>query len=431
MPTLRFLHTSDWHLGQTLHDYDRSYEHQCFLDWLLGSIGELQADALLIAGDVFDNANPSAAAQKQLYQFLRRAKEIYPALNIVLVAGNHDSAARLEAPAPLLDALGVAVTGQVTRLADGSIDLQKLVLPLKAKDGSTAAWCLALPFLRPADLPRDLPCDLLPQTAPEGGEQVKPLFADKYVQGIAELYRRAFEFAQQQRSAGQAIVAIGHCHMMGGETSDDSERNIVIGGSEALPDKIFDPVIAYAALGHLHKAQRIAKKEHLRYCGSPIPLSFAEVDYKHQILCVDLEGAEVSRIQEVRVPRSVPMLRVPAKPAPLEQVLQALNELDLPPCAPHAAPFLQVRVLLDSPQPGLRARIEEQLKDRPVRLAKIETTLQQSAQDGEMLSLEELQKLKPDQVFQRLYQQRYGNPVPIPQLQAFHELQQAAEQAAL
>src|SRR5437868_773213 len=102
---MRFLHTSDWHLGQTLHHFERGYEHQCFLDWLLDTISAEQADALLIAGDIFDNANPSAASQKQFHRFLRQAKNRAPNLNIVIIAGNHDSPGRLEAPGPLLQAL--------------------------------------------------------------------------------------------------------------------------------------------------------------------------------------------------------------------------------------------------------------------------------------------------------------------------------------
>ena len=100
---MRFLHTSDWHLGQTLHSFERFHEHQAFLDWLVDVIVAEQIDALLIAGDVYDNANPSATSQKQLYRFLRRAKSAAPHLNIVIIAGNHDSAGRLEAPAPLLE----------------------------------------------------------------------------------------------------------------------------------------------------------------------------------------------------------------------------------------------------------------------------------------------------------------------------------------
>ncbi|MES2114379.1 MAG: exonuclease subunit SbcD, partial [Pseudomonadota bacterium] len=84
---MRLLHTSDWHLGQSLHNFDRAYEHQCFLDWLLDTIVAQKIDALLIAGDVFDNANPSAASQRQLYRFLQQASERVPHLNLVVIAG--------------------------------------------------------------------------------------------------------------------------------------------------------------------------------------------------------------------------------------------------------------------------------------------------------------------------------------------------------
>ena len=151
---MRFLHTSDWHLGQTLHSFERFHEHQAFLDWLIDTIVAEQVDALLIAGDVYDNANPSATSQKQLYRFLRSAKSAAPHLNIVIIAGNHDSAGRLEAPAPLLEELDVSLVGHVVRDVDGNIDYGRLVVPLKDRSGQTTAWCLAVPFLRPGALTR-------------------------------------------------------------------------------------------------------------------------------------------------------------------------------------------------------------------------------------------------------------------------------------
>src|SRR5450830_1653635 len=116
---MRLLHTSDWHLGQSLHNFDRHYEHQCFLDWLIDTIVAEEADALLIAGDIFDNANPSSNAQRQLYRFLQQAKTRAPGLQIVVIAGNHDSPGRLEAPGPLLEAHGTVVIGNVVRGRDG------------------------------------------------------------------------------------------------------------------------------------------------------------------------------------------------------------------------------------------------------------------------------------------------------------------------
>jgi DNA repair protein SbcD/Mre11 len=409
--SMRLLHTSDWHLGQTLHNFERTYEHQCFLDWLVETIVNEAADALLIAGDVFDNANPSAAAQKQLYRFLQQARLRAPNLNIVIIAGNHDSPGRLEAPAPLLQAHGTSVIGHILRNEAGEIDLERLIVPLRDAQGTVRAWCLAIPFLRPGDVPR--------LTSVEG--EAAPV--DPYLDGIALLYAQAFELAASRRQPGQAIVAMGHCHMADGLTSLDSERRIVIGGSEALPTTVFDAGIAYAALGHLHLAQRAGKKDNVRYCGSPLPLSFSEVAYQHQVLRVDLEGDAVSALVALAVPRAVELLRVPSRPAPLEEVLEALAALELPEQPLHAQPYLEVRVVLDAPEPGLRARIETAIAGKPVRLAKIEPTRKLAAgAEADALSLDQLAQLQPDDIFKRLYQQKYASEAPADQLAAFMEL---------
>ncbi|MES3026004.1 MAG: exonuclease SbcCD subunit D C-terminal domain-containing protein [Pseudomonadota bacterium] len=407
---MRLLHTSDWHLGQTLHNFERGYEHQCFLDWLLDTIVAEQADALLVAGDVFDNANPSAAAQKQLYRFLQQARQRAPGLDIVIIAGNHDSPGRIEAPAPLLESHGTAVIGHVLRDGAGQIDLERMLVPLHDASGAVRAWCLAVPFLRPGDVPR------------AGEDGAAP--ADQYLNGIALLYQQAYALAAARRTPGQAIVAMGHCHMVDGQASLESERRIVIGGTEALPAAVFDPGLAYVALGHLHLAQRVGQREQVRYCGSPLPLSFAEVGYRHQVLRVDLAGDGAAAVTALPVPRAVELLRVPARPAPLEQVLAELAALAPAPLPLHAQPLLEVRVLLDAPEPGLRARIEAALEGKPVRLAKIEPTRSQQGEAGgaPAMSLDQLAQLQPDDIFRRLYQQRFGGEAPADQLSAFAEL---------
>ena len=420
---MRLLHTSDWHLGQTLHNHERAYEHQCFLDWLVEALVAEQADALLIAGDVFDTANPSAAAQKQLYRFLQQARARCPQLDIVIIAGNHDSPGRLEAPGPLLEAHATTVIGHVLRDADGLIALERHIVPLHDKNGAVAAWCLAIPFLRPGDVPR---------AASDGGDKgdegdeadETATRADPYLAGISLLYQQAFALAAGRRSEGQAIVAMGHCHMVGGAASLDSERRIVIGGTEALPAGMFDPAIAYTALGHLHLAQRVGQQDHLRYCGSPIPLSFSEVGYQHQVLRVDFDGGALQDVTPLMVPRAVELLRVPAKPAPVEEALAALASLVLEELPLHAQPLLEVRVLLDGPEPGLRGRVEKAIAGKPVRLAKIEPTRKQDSAGAieTVLSLDQVAQLQPDDIFKRLYTQKFGDPAPSDQLAAFAEL---------
>jgi exonuclease SbcD len=403
---MRLLHTSDWHLGQTLHNYDRGHEHQCFLDWLAETIVAEDVDVLLVAGDVFDNANPSAQSQRQLYQFLQHARSRAPWLQVVIIAGNHDSPGRLEAPSPLLQVHGATVVGNVVRRADGTIDIERLLVPLADRAGMVKAWCMAIPFLRPGDVPR---CD-------EG--------ADPYLDGIRQLYRQAFELARERCADGQAIVAMGHCHMVDGQSSHESERRIVIGGTDALPASMFDPALAYAALGHLHLAQRVGQQEHLRYCGSPLPMSFSETNYQHQVLRIDLDGSKAGAVTSIHVPRAVDLLRVPATPAPLAEVLAQLEALDVPELPANAWPYLEVRVLLDGPEPGLRAQVEAALAGKPVRLAKIEPTrkVATAAPADDALTLDQLAQLQPDDIFRRLYQQRYGEDAPAEQVEAFAEL---------
>lgn len=410
---MRFIHTSDWHLGQTLHNFDRSYEHQAFLDWLIECLVNEAADALLIAGDIFDTANPSAQAQKQFYRFLQQAKQRLPHLQIVVIAGNHDSPGRLEAPAPLLEEMGVTVIGFVPHLEDGSIDLARLVIQLKNKAGKITAWALAIPFLRPSDVPK---CEAE--------------VSDPYMAGIALLYQQCLQYALNVRQADQAIIALGHCHMVGGEISEESERRIVIGGTEALSANMFDANVAYAALGHLHLAQKVGKQEHLRYCGSPLPMSFAEVDYQHQVLRVDLDGERTSAITPIYVPRAVDLLRVPKQPASLAQVLIALTALDHPADTPlERQAYLEVRVILNEPEPGIRAEIEKAIEGKPLRLAKIEISYSAKASTASAhISLDELEKLQPEDIFHRLYESKYQSETPSELNTAFTELLVASDE---
>ena len=137
--SLKIIHTADWHLGQTFFGYDRDEEHEAFLSWLIDILTLRQTDVLLIAGDVFDVANPSAAAQRRFFRFLREANRRNPQLQIVIIAGNHDSAARLEAPIPLLEELNTSIVGAVPRKPIPKIDFDSLLIPLYNKGRKTGS----------------------------------------------------------------------------------------------------------------------------------------------------------------------------------------------------------------------------------------------------------------------------------------------------
>ena len=408
---LRILHTADWHLGQSFHDYDRDYEHAQFLDWLLHTLAERRTDVLLIAGDVFDSVNPSATAQRRFYDFLARAHTTLPALQIVATAGNHDAGARLEAPAELLESLRITVVGTVSRDEAGAIQYPRFLVPLKAVNGEVAAIAIAVPFLRPADVPE----------VPEA--------ADFYLDGIRELYRCATEHAQREHPHA-TLIALGHCHMQDAAESRDSERRIVIGGAEALRTDIFPAHLAYVALGHLHRPQELDGGR-IRYCGSPIPLSFSEKDYPHRVVEIVLDGTVAAT--SVLVPKTAALQRLPAnKAAPIAEVLQLLADAvfdsELP---PEAHPFLEVRVLDDGPDPTRRRRIEEALAGKAVRLASIkleppprsETSAQATA---EAPALADLSALDPEEIALSAHRERYGTEPEPSVLAALREILAAA-----
>ena len=151
---MKIICTSDWHLGNLFHGNDRLPEHRHFLSWLLARIKEQHPDALLIAGDIFDNGNPSAAAQSAYYEFLADATETCPDMNVVIIAGNHDSASRLEAPRALLTRHKVEIRGNIHRSwvanEDGGnwvINYDDLMIPINGGDGSQAI-VLTVPYLR-------------------------------------------------------------------------------------------------------------------------------------------------------------------------------------------------------------------------------------------------------------------------------------------
>ena len=408
---MRLFHTSDWHLGQNLHGQERDFEHASFLTWLLARLAERQPDVLLIAGDIFDTVNPPVKAQERLYDFIVNAHEQQPKLTIVMIAGNHDSGSRIELPAPLMRRLRTHALGRVLWLDDGTLDVERLLLPLPDAEGEIGAWCLALPFLRPAEV-------------------TGATLGDNYLRGIGRVHELLIEAANLKRQPGQALIAISHAHMAGGSVSEDSERSLIIGNAEALPASLFGPSITYVALGHLHKPQRVNGEERIRYSGSPIPLSFSEIGYAHQILEITCEGDQLRSVETLLIPRAVNLQRI--GPAPLAELLLQLKDLpDIDLLADtERQPWLEVRVRLDEPQPDLRNQIEGALQGKAVRLVRIAAEYAGNGRgdgrdDGE--GLIELDQLNPLELFSRAWQENYGSEVDEQTLTDFATLLQEVQ----
>ncbi|BEE18569.1 nuclease SbcCD subunit D [Aeromonas enteropelogenes] len=406
---MKILHTADWHLGHQLHGHDRRFEHDAFLDWLTDTLKARQIDALLVAGDLFDTANPPASAWQQLYRFLARLRAEMPNLDMVLIGGNHDSPSKLDAPHELLRAFDLHLVGSISRDKDGQLETDRLLVPLHDNEGKVAAWCAAVPFLRSSDL------------------RVEPLAEgqDRLIEGVRQIYAEVLTEGRKRCEQDQALIAMGHAYLAAGQLSELSERRVLGGNQHALPADIFTGA-DYTALGHLHLAQRLA--EGIHYSGSPLPLSLTETGYRHQVLEVTLEAGQLAAVEAIPVPRSVEMIRLPQ--GSLDEALAAIDALELPDRPQEAQPFLEVRLLLPKPEARIRERILAALAGKPVRLARINTQYQGSGQglaDGR--GRHRLDELSPTEVFRLCYQRQFEGEPEVGLVASFEEILEQVKEA--
>jgi exonuclease SbcD len=294
---MRFLHTSDWHLGRSLYGRKRYEEFSAFLDWLSLTIEDEKVDALLVAGDVFDTSTPSNRAQELYYRFLCRVAASC-CQNIVIIGGNHDSPSFLNAPKELLRALNVYVIGSMTDTVSDE------VIVLRKEDKPEAIIC-AVPYLRDKDLRTVEPGETIDDKNAKLVEGLKKHYAD--VCRLAETRQEEFRDAGYD---GIPIVAMGHLFTAGGKTVDgDGVRELYVGSLAYVGKETFPASIDYFALGHLHIPQVVDKAEHIRYCGAPIPIGFGEAGKEKTVTVIEFVGAE-REIREVAVPCFQKLVRI-------------------------------------------------------------------------------------------------------------------------
>lgn len=348
---LRILHTSDWHLGLELCGHDRLGEQERFLAWLLATCREERVDALLVAGDVYDVANPSVAAQAAFATFAAGFRAALPAASLVAVAGNHDSGARLELPAPFARALGgIHLVGEIHR-----DDPDRHVLVLPGPDGRPAVSVLAVPFPRASELD----CRVREGETPD---QAYSRAVDGFYAALADLARTAHPELP--------VVAMGHLALAGSARSD-SERAL-IGGLESVATESVAGHADYCALGHIHRAQR-AGADACRYSGSPLAMDFDERALEHVVLRVDLDGpGSVPRVRPVAVPEFAPLLRLPEAAGSWDDLESAVRSFDWSPwepSPPFLRPIVELRFRSTGTESDLRRRTEELCAGLPFRLA--------------------------------------------------------------
>lgn len=300
----RALHTADWHLGKMLGENSREQEHGRFLDFLLHAIREQNVDLLVIAGDVFDSANPPQAAEAQYYNFLS-ALFRQGGCSVVIVAGNHDSPAHLEAPRQILKALGAHVLGALPQSAADAL------VPLPDAD-SPRLLVAAVPFLRDRDL-------RIGQSGQSASEIQRAL-----VEGIKRRYDEVAEAAKPWIDQGVPVLATGHLTVVG-STMCDSEREIHVGGLGAIGTDCFPEAFSYVALGHLHRPQAAGGREIVRYSGSPLPLSFSEAKDVKAVRLLDFNQGKLVAQAELQIPLTRHLAQISATRQSLESAIQTFQ----------------------------------------------------------------------------------------------------------
>ena len=396
---MKILHTSDWHIGRALYGRKRYEEFERFLDWLIVCIESEGVEALLVAGDIFDNGTPSNRALELYYRFLCRCAGA-GCRHVVVTAGNHDSPSLLNAPREVLRYLNVHVVGCMAETAE-----DELVLLLDAAGGPQLIVC-AVPYLRDRDLRRA-----------EAGETVEDK-GRKLVEGIRDHYRQVGVAAEARRAAlggSIPIIAMGHLFTAGGRTVDgDGVRELYVGSLGQVGADIFPECFDYLALGHLHAPQKVGGSEVRRYSGSPIPMSFGEAGQRKVVLLVNIGHGEVT-LEEILIPsfQTLESLRGDWK-----RIAERITTLKQEASSAWLEVIYDGDEIVGELQERLRELIDgtslEILRTRNMRL--VERTLSRMTTD------ETLDDLSPDEVFLRCLAARETPPEQQAELiDAFHE----------
>jgi len=380
---MKLLHTSDWHLGRTLHGHTRYDEHEAFLDWLAVLIEKENIDLLLVAGDVFDGSTPSNRAQELYYRFLCRIAAS-PHRHVVVTAGNHDSPSFLNAPRELLKFLNIHVTGCASESPEDEIFV------IKGPDGEPQLIVCAIPYLRDRDI----------RTA-EAGESVDEK-EQKIIAGIRTHYRKVYEAAQAKRTLlnrNVPIVATGHLYAAGGKTVDgDGVRELYIGSLLHVGTDVFPETIDYLALGHLHIPQMVGDSQFIRYSGSPLPIGFGEADQEKSVVLVDFSEQKPT-VTTIPTPRSQELRSLKGDWQAISCKLLDLKEK-------KSKAWLEIIYEGPATAAALQAHLEEIVGGTGMEILRIRNNqLLAQAMSGQT-GAETLDDLTPDEVFERCLEAR-------------------------
>ena len=375
---MRILHTSDWHLGQNFYTKSRAPEHQAFLTWLRQTAADQQVDAIIVAGDIFDTGSPPSYARELYNRFVVELQQT--GCELIVLAGNHDSVATLNESRELLACLNTRV------IASAQLQPEGQAIILNKRNGEPGAVLCPIPFLRPRDITKS--------RAGESGSEKQLQLLD----AITLHYQACFDAACQLRGKqALPIIATGHLTALG-VTKTDAVRDIYIGTLDAFPASHF-PEADYIALGHIHRAQTVAQSEHIRYCGSPIPLSFDDTGSPKVVNLVEFSGASLTKVTPLAVPVTQPLAMIKGTLAQIEQQLQQWRDA---PAEPKT--WLDIEIVSDDFLHDMQRQIVALTEALPVEVILLRRSREQRDLAIARLETETLSELSVAEVFERRLQ---------------------------
>ncbi|BHH84013.1 exonuclease SbcCD subunit D C-terminal domain-containing protein [Desulforhopalus sp. 52FAK] len=386
---MKLLHTSDWHLGRALYGRKRNEEFSGFLTWMIDTLSREKIDVLLIAGDIFDTTTPSNWAQNLYYEFLTMAQQT-GCRHIVITAGNHDSATFLEAPAGILKTMNIHVIGAI------SDNIDREIIAITNDKGDLQLIVCAVPYLRERDIRF---------TGPGETVEEKSL---KLVTGVEEHYTNLIRNAVHLRAAAHTsvpIIAMGHLFAAGGQSvTGDGVRELYVGSLAHVPASIFPQEIDYLALGHLHSSQLVGQRETMRYCGSPLPMSFGEAKTTKKVIIVEYTS-RVNQIETLDVPSFQHLEQLSGSLEQLLMELERLKEL-------NKSIWLEIQYTGEEIVPSLQEDLRQAISGSQLEILRIVNTRIIASYLTSEKPQETLEELSVTEVFNRCLDQ---NEIKAPQ----------------
>ncbi|WP_448547265.1 exonuclease subunit SbcD [Thalassotalea fusca] len=370
--TFKILHTSDWHLGQNFYGKNRIKEHTEFLDWLVEQVEVNQVNAIIVAGDVFDTGTPPSYAREMYYNFIVRIHQL--ACQLIVLAGNHDSVSMLA------ESKGMASHLSCHVIAQPQANIQDQIVTITDSNDQPLGVICAVPFLRPKDIQQSS----FGQSASEKQHDLRQQIAAHYL----EIYNAATQIAGDHAIP---IIATGHLTAVGAKMSE-SVRDIYIGTLDAVPASDFPPA-DYIALGHIHRPQKVAKSEHIRYCGSPIPLSFDEASTIKQVNLVCFDKGQLLNVTPLKIPSFQFLATLKTSMSTLVNDVELAIEAFGDNFTEQSILWLDIEVSTADYLSDLGAKIEELTASLPVEVLRIRRTKsakEQSSIYEEKITLDEL-----------------------------------------